>query len=117
MYVRTNVYIRSGCSRCIAPDFLQSKSSHVRFALKNIHPLHHGASFYPWLVSFCLQIAGENLQMGVDKLVGKVSINILLHVKLAACVIIDALAVVKCSMYINDWVHVNQYLHNTSTHY
>ena len=51
---------------------------------KNVYPLHHGASFYPLLVSFRLQIAYRkeiNSQIGVNKLVGKVSINLLCHAK------------------------------------
>ena len=63
---------------------------------KNIYPLQHGASFYPSLLSFYLQIVYRkvrNLQIGVDKLVGKVSINLLCHAefitshKVSACVI------------------------------
>ena len=48
--------------------------------LKKVYPQRHDASFYPLLVSFCLQIAYEkvrNLRIGVDKLIGKVSINLL----------------------------------------
>ena len=47
---------------------------------KNVYPLRLGASFYPLLVSFHLQITYRkvrNLQIGVNKLVGKVLINLL----------------------------------------
>ena len=50
----------------------------------------HGASFYPLLVSFGLQITYRkvrNLQIGIDKFVGKVSINLLHHTKSAAYII------------------------------
>ena len=42
------------------------------------------------IISFCLQIPYRkvrNLQTGVDKLVGKVSINLLCYAKSAACII------------------------------
>ena len=45
---------------------------------KKIYPQRNDASFYPLLVSFCLQIAYikvRNLQIGVNKLVRMVSIN------------------------------------------
>ena len=48
--------------------------------LKNVFPQCHGASLYPLLGSFHLQIAYgkvRNLQIGVNKPVGKVSINLL----------------------------------------
>ena len=51
---------------------------------KNVYPQRHDASFYPLLVSFHLQIASRkvrNLRIGVNKLVRKVSINLLRHVK------------------------------------
>ena len=50
--------------------------------MKNIYPLCHGASFYPLLLSFHLQIAHRkvrNLQIDVDKLVGKVLLHLLHH--------------------------------------
>ena len=53
----------------------------------------HGTSFYPLLVSFRLQIANRkvrNSQIGINKLVGQVSINLLHHAKFimsASCVI------------------------------
>ena len=59
----------------------------------DVYPLCHGVSFYPLSLSFHLQITYRkvrNLQIGVDKLIGKVSINSLHHVKFiksAACVI------------------------------
>ena len=65
----------------------------------NIYPLHHGVSFYPILLNFHLLITYRkvrNLQIGVDELVGKVSINLLHHANSAAGIfgiIIDALAV------------------------
>ena len=43
---------------------------------------------YPFLVSFCLQIAHRkvgNLQIVLDKLVGKVMTNLIHHTKLATC--------------------------------
>ena len=43
-----------------------------------------------YLDRFCLQITYRkvrNLQIGVDKLVGKVSINLLCHIKSTACMI------------------------------
>ena len=48
--------------------------------------MYHGASFYPLLVSFRLQITYRkvrNLQIDVNKLVGKVLINLLRHAKSA----------------------------------
>ena len=51
---------------------------------KNVYPLRYGASFYPSLVSFRLQITcGKvgNSQIGVNKLVC-VSINLLRHASL-----------------------------------
>ena len=48
----------------------------------DIYPLCNGVSFYPVLLSFCLQITYRkviNLQIDVDKPVGKVSINLLCH--------------------------------------
>ena len=50
--------------------------------LKNVYLLYHGASFHHLLVSFHLQIAYKivkNLQIGVNKFVGKVLINLLHH--------------------------------------
>ena len=58
--------------------------------LKNVYPLLYGVSFTgSLLVSFCLQIAYNkmrNLQIGLDKLVGKVLINLLRHTKSVAWV-------------------------------
>ena len=48
----------------------------------NVYPLHHGVSFHPLLLGFCLQIVYRkvrNLQIGVN--------NLLRHTKSAACVI------------------------------
>ena len=45
----------------------------------DVYLQRHGVSFYPFLVRFHLQIAYKkvrNLQIGVDKLVGKTSINL-----------------------------------------
>ena len=56
---------------------------------KNVYQLHHGASFYPLLLSSRLCIAYRkvtHLQIGIDKLVGKVSIDLLHRAKSAACV-------------------------------
>ena len=66
----------------------------------NVYPLHRGVSFYPLLLSFHLHIAYKkvrNLQIGIDKFVGNVSINSLLHTKSAArviSIIFDVAAVV-----------------------
>ena len=67
------------CARCMALEFLHSKGNHITVVPKNFYPLCHGASFYPLLLSFHLQIAyrkGINLQIGVDNLVGKVLIDL-----------------------------------------
>ena len=85
----------------MAPEFQHSKGNYVYriykpVVLKDMYPLYHGASFYPLLVSFHLQITYRkvrNLQIGVDKLVGKVAINLLHHTKSATylfSIIIDA---------------------------
>ena len=53
----------------------------------NAYPIHHDVSFYPLLFSFHLQIAYRtmrNLQISVDKLVGKVLVNLLGHANVAA---------------------------------
>ena len=59
--------------RCTALEFLHNKVNHIKtVVLKHIYSLCHGASFYPLLLSFCLQIAYRkvrNLQISVDKLV------------------------------------------------
>ena len=59
------------------------------FDPKNVYPLRSGASFYPLLISFRLQITYRkvrNLQIGVNKLVGKVSINLLYQAQfIASC--------------------------------
>ena len=69
-----------------------------------IYPQCHDASFYPLLVSFHLQITYRkvrNLQIGVNKLLGKVSINLLHHVKFITSA--------QCRQ-----ADVNQHLHNTN---
>ena len=78
----------------MVPEFLNNKGNHVEFMITfvamNINPLHHGVSLHPLLLSFHLQIAYRklrNLQIGVDKLVGKVLINLLHHTKSAPCII------------------------------
>ena len=51
---------------------------------KKVYSLHHDASFYPLLVSFRLHIAYRkvtNSRIGENKIVGKVSINLLRHTK------------------------------------
>ena len=50
---------------------------------ERLYPLRHGASFYPLLVSFHIQVTYIKvriLQIGVNKLVEKVWINLLHHV-------------------------------------
>ena len=76
------------CARCMASEFLHSKGNRIYEAivLENIYPLHHGVSFHPLSVSFCLQIAYRkvrNLQIGVDKFLIKVLINLLCYIVLA----------------------------------
>ena len=66
----------------MAPEFLHNKGNYVRFyktvVLMNVYPLYHGVSFYPLLFSFCLQIRKvRNLQIGIDKLARKISLNLL----------------------------------------
>ena len=56
----------------------------------NVYPLRHGDSFYPLLVSFCLQITYRkvrDLHIAIKKLIGKVLINLLYHAKPATCII------------------------------
>ena len=56
----------------------------------NVYLLRHGVSFYPSLLTFCLQIAYikvRNLLIGVKNYVGKVLIDLLRHAKPAACTI------------------------------
>ena len=60
----------------------------------NIYPLCYGISCYPLLrtqlsSSDCLQ-KGEKHANGIDKLVEKVSTNLLHYVKSTACIFIDA---------------------------
>ena len=66
--------------------------------LKKVYPLHHSASLYPLLLRFHLKVTyrkERNLIIGVDKLVGKVLINLLCHTKSVAYIniIIDVPAV------------------------
>ena len=59
-------------TKIITSDFYETVVS------KNVYLLHHGTTFYPLLVSFHLQVnyrKVRNLQIGVNKLVEKVSIN------------------------------------------
>ena len=67
-----------------APVFSHNKGNRIAF----MKPLFRtGASFYPLLVSFCLQIAYRkvrNSRIGVNKLVGKVSIYLSCHAKFIA---------------------------------
>ena len=93
--------VRPSCTRCMVTKNLHDKGNHIVFIkllLKwmNVYPLYHAVSFYTLLLSFHLQIAYRkvrNLQICVDKLVGKASINLLSHTKSAAGIIIDAPAV------------------------
>ena len=78
--------VKTGSTMARAPVFSHNKGNGTRFTklLFRRFPLHHGASFYPLLVSFCLQITYRkvrNLRIGVNKLVGKVLINLLCHAK------------------------------------
>ena len=53
----------------------------------DIYPLRHGVSFYPFNFKLLTKRL-RNLQIDIDKLVGKVLINLLHHAKSTACVII-----------------------------
>ena len=69
-----------------ATVFSQTKVSFMKTVVpkKAVYPQRHDASFYPLLVSFRLQIAYRkvrNLRIGVNKLAGKMSINLLRHAK------------------------------------
>ena len=74
--------IRPGSTMARAPVFFAKKGNRAGFtkpSCQKRYPLRHAASFYLLLVSFCLQIAYRkvrNLQIGVNKLVGYVSINL-----------------------------------------
>ena len=48
----------------------------------NVYPLYHGDYFSPLSLTEV-----RNLQTGVNKLVGMVSINLLGHAKPAACIV------------------------------
>ena len=82
----------------MAPEILHNKGNHMLdlqnclFRWMFIHYAMVYASFYLLLSSNHLQKV-RNLQIGVDKLVGKVLMNLLRHTKSAAHVIIDAPAV------------------------
>ena len=83
---------------CMATKVITSDYKTV--VLMNVYLQQNGVSFYPLLVSFCLQITYRkvrNLQIDIDKLVGRLLIKLILHLaKLAACIIsiiIDAPAV------------------------
>ena len=73
--------VRPSSTIAMVPVFSHNKGRIYETVVpKNVYPLHHGASFYPLLVSFCLQIACRkvrNLRIGVNKLLGKVLINLL----------------------------------------
>ena len=82
--------VRPGCARCMA-SFLHSKGNYIQFmGSMNIYPLHHGVFFYPYCLAFYLQI-------GIDKLVGKVPINLLYHAKSATGVISIQAPISNCS--------------------
>ena len=54
-----NLYVcivKTGCTICMAPKFPLQRQSYKTIVPKNVYSLYHGASFYPLLVSFCLQI-------------------------------------------------------------
>ena len=86
----------------MAPEFLYSNGNHVRFTKLLFQECLFTAPWWfllSFIVSFCLQIRKiRNLQIGIDKHVGKVSINLLYHSKyISHCVIsiiINAPAVV-----------------------
>ena len=86
---------------------------------KNTYPLRQGASFCPILVSFHIQITYRkvrNLQIGVNKLVGKVPIKLLRLSKSAICIIsiiFDAPAIAYTVVIVHV-VHLNKYVDLTS---
>ena len=74
--------VRPSCASATAIVFYTTKV--IALDLQNscsnehVYPLHHGVTFYPLLLSFCLQITYRkmrNLWIGVDKLVRKALIN------------------------------------------
>ena len=76
----------------VAPDFYTTK------VITMDYPLHHGVSFHPLLFIFHLQITYRkvrNLKIGVDKLVGKVSIHLLHQQKSAAYIISISIKLLK----------------------
>ena len=58
--------VRPIFTSAMALEFLYSKGNHVGFnetvVPMNIYPLRHGATFYPLLVSFCLQITHRKVR-------------------------------------------------------
>ena len=91
-----------------APVFSHNKGNRVRFmklVRKKVYPLRHGASFYPFLFSNHLQKV-RNLQIGVNKLVRKVSINLLHHAKSATYVI--SIIIYAPYSYAVEVVHPNK---------
>ena len=83
----------------------------MKLVPKKVYRLYHGAFFYPLLGSFHLQIAYrkvKNLQIGV---VGKVSINLLRHVKFIASRKVSCL----CNQHTYGcYFKLKQHLHNTN---
>ena len=74
--------IRPGCARCMALEFLHSKGNYIRFTKLLFQRMFIcRVTVLPFIlyyvVSFCLQTTLRNMQIGVDKLVGKVLINLL----------------------------------------
>ena len=85
--------IRPGYANAMGPIFSHNKGNCVRFTKLLFCRFIHCAvviPFYPLLVSFRLQIAYRkvgNLQISDNKLVEKVSINLLYLVKSVICII------------------------------
>ena len=55
----------------------------------NVYPMYHGVSCYPSLLTLCLQVTHRkmiNLQKGGEKLVEKVSLNLIHHATSAVCI-------------------------------
>ena len=81
--------VRPGSTMARAPVFSQNKGNRIGFMQFLFQKTFiHSTMVLPFmlykLVSFCLQITYRkvrNLQIGVNKLVGKVSINLLHHTK------------------------------------
>ena len=77
------------------PVFSHNKGNRIKlfYDPKKVYPQRHDASsFYPLLVSFHFQIAYRklrNLRIDINKLIGKVSINLLHHTKfITSCKVI-----------------------------